>query len=74
MAWTEVTDLSSSKQSIVVALSLPEEDETQIRDKVFDQLHVPLEELKKENGLSIGIAPITQYRHVCNKNSNTQWS
>ena len=38
------------KQAIAVALSLPEEDETQIRGKVFDQL--PLEELKKENGLS----------------------
>ena len=47
LAWKEVTDLSSRKQAIVVALSLPEEDETQIRDKVFDQL--PLEELKKEN-------------------------
>ena len=35
----------------MVALSLPQEDETQIIDKVFDQL--PLEELKKENGLSL---------------------
>ena len=51
LAWKEVTDLSSRKQAIAVALSLPEEDETQIRDKVFDQL--PLEELKKENGLSL---------------------
>ena len=51
LAWKEVTDLSSRKQAIVVALSLPEEDETQIRDKVFDQL--PLEELKKENGISL---------------------
>ena len=51
LAWKEVTDLSSRKQAIVVALSLPEDDETQIRDKVFDQL--PLEELKKENGLSL---------------------
>ena len=51
LAWKEVTDLSSRKQAIAVALSLPEEDETRIRDKVFDQL--PLEELKKENGLSL---------------------
>ena len=51
LAWKEVTDLSSRKQAIVVALSLPEEDGTHIRDKVFDQL--PLEELKKENGLSL---------------------
>ena len=51
LAWKEVTDLSSRKQAIAVALSLPEEDETQIRDKVFDQ--IPLEELKTENGLSL---------------------
>ena len=51
LAWKEVTDISSRKQAKAVALSLPEEDETQIRDKVFDQL--PLEELKKENGLSL---------------------
>ena len=51
LAWKEVTDLSSRKQAIAVALSLPEDDETQIRDKVFDQF--PLEELKKENGLSL---------------------
>ena len=51
LAWKGVTDLSSRKQAISVALSLPEENETQIRDKVFDQF--PLEELKKENGLSL---------------------
>ena len=51
LAWKEVTDLSSRKQAIVVALSLPEDNETKIRDKVFDQL--PLEEVKKENGLSL---------------------
>ena len=51
LAWKEITDLDARKQAIAVALSLPEEDDTQIRDKVFDQL--PLEDLKKENGFSV---------------------
>ena len=51
LAWKEITDLDGRKQAIAVALSLPEEDDTQIRDKVFDQL--PLEDLKKENGFSV---------------------
>ena len=51
LAWKEITDLDATKQAIAVALSLPEEDDTQIRDKVFDQL--PLEDLKKENGFSV---------------------
>ena len=51
LAWKEITDLDARKQAITVALSLPDEDDTQIRDKVFDQL--PLEDLKKENGFSV---------------------
>jgi hypothetical protein len=38
LAWREVTDLAKSKQGIVVALSLPENDCSNIREKVFDQL------------------------------------
>ena len=51
LAWTEITDLCKEKQAIAIALSLPEEDETMIREKVFDQLQ--LEDLKGENGMSI---------------------
>ena len=51
LAWTEITDLGKEKQAIAIALSLPEEDETMIREKVFDQLQ--LEDLKGENGISI---------------------
>ena len=37
LAWGELTDLPKSKQGIVVALSFPEDDETHIRERVFDQ-------------------------------------
>ena len=51
LAWREITEFRKSKQSIAVALSLPEDDENQIKDKVFDQ--ISLDELKGENGLNI---------------------
>ena len=51
LAWTKITDLGKEKQAIAIVLSLPEEDETKIREKVFDQLQ--LEDLKGENGVSI---------------------
>lgn len=49
LAWKEVTELDKKKQGVAIALSLPENDESQIREKVFDQLN--LEDLKKETGL-----------------------
>ena len=49
LAWTEITDLSSEKQAIAVALLLPEDHESKIAEKVFGQLE--LGELKKENGI-----------------------
>ena len=48
LAWSEITDLAKEKKGIAVALTLPEEDETQIREKVFDQ--IKLEDLKKDTG------------------------
>ena len=51
LAWKEITDLSSSKQGIAIALSLPEDDETHIRDKVFDQISI--DDLKSDDGLTI---------------------
>ena len=33
LAWGELSDLLRSKQGIVVALSLPEDDETHIRER-----------------------------------------
>ena len=48
LAWREVTDISKEKQGISVALSLPEDDESGIREKVFDE--VDLAELKAEAG------------------------
>ena len=50
LAWHEITDLAKEKQGVVIALSLPEDDESQIREKVFSQ--VKLEDLKKEDGLA----------------------
>ena len=51
LAWTEITDLGKEKQAIAIALSLPEEDETKIREKVFDQLQ--LGDLEGKNVMSI---------------------
>ena len=51
LAWGELTDLPKSKQGIVVALSLPEDDNTRIREKVFDQ--ISLQDLKTDDGLII---------------------
>ena len=51
IAWREITDLSKEKQGIAIALSLPEEDETQIRQKVFDQ--IPIDDLKSIDGLTV---------------------
>ena len=50
-AWREITDLTKEKQGIAIALSLPEEDETQIRQKVFDQ--IPIDDLKSIDGLTV---------------------
>ena len=44
LAWQEVTDICKSKQGIVIALSLPENDEFHIKEKVFNQ--VSLNDLK----------------------------
>ena len=51
LAWGDLTDLPKYKQGIVVALSLPEDDETHIRERVFDQ--IPLQDLKTDDGLNI---------------------
>ena len=49
LAWREVTELRKEKQGVAIALSLPENDKTQIREKVFEQISI--EDLKMENGL-----------------------
>ena len=54
LAWKEITDLPKNKQGIAVALSLPADDEHQIKDEVFDQ--IPLDDLKTDFGLNILIA------------------
>ena len=38
LAWKEITDLPKNKHGIAVALSLPVDDEHQIKDKVFEQI------------------------------------
>ena len=54
IAWREVTELRKEKQGIAIALSLPENDKTQIREKVFDQ--IPIDDLKEDDGLNTLIA------------------
>ena len=51
LAWREITDLKEDKQGIAIALAKPEDDESQIRDKVFDQ--VPIDDLKNEDWLNV---------------------
>ena len=53
-AWTYVTNLAKKKQGLAVALSLPEDDKSQIRDKVFNEIN--LEDLKKDDGIETLIA------------------
>ena len=48
-AWGKITDLDKKKRGIAIALTLPEDDDTKIREKVFDQLK--LEDLEKDTGL-----------------------
>ena len=45
-AWVELTDLAKVKQGLALALSLPEKDSSNIRDKVFSD--VSLEDLKSD--------------------------
>ena len=47
--WRECTDLAKEKQGIFVYLSLPDDDETKIKERALDELSAS--ELKKENGL-----------------------
>ena len=49
LAWKEITSLDTEKQGIFIALSLPEDHETGIRSKVFDELAIST--LKAANGL-----------------------
>ena len=45
----ELTDLAKAKQGLALALSLPEKDSSNIRDKVFSD--VSLEDLKSDDGV-----------------------
>lgn len=53
-AWREITDLAKSKQGIAIALSLPEDSEQGIREKVFDELSI--DDLKTDTGLDTLLA------------------
>ncbi len=53
--WSDATELKPEKQGSVVALSLPEEDQSQIRDKVFTDL------TKAELGSATGLQKLLDY-------------
>ena len=57
--WKEITDLSKDKQCIVIVLSLPEDDESQIREKGFDQ--IPVSDLKTDDGLTVLLIFLDQH-------------
>ncbi len=48
-AWKEVTDMAKKKQGIAVALTLPDDHESGIREIIFDEMD--LNELKTDEGL-----------------------
>ena len=48
-AWARITDVSKAKQAIAVALSLPEEDASGIRERVFNE--ISMDDLAKDDGL-----------------------
>lgn len=39
LAWKEITDFRQDKQGIAIASSLPEEDESKIREKFLTKFH-----------------------------------
>ena len=53
-AWRGITDLLKAKEGGAVALSLPSESSSEIRDKVFEQLTIT--DLKAEDGFEILVA------------------
>ena len=50
LAWSEIKDLDKKKRGVAIALTLPENDESKIREKVFDQ--IKLDDLKKDTGFN----------------------
>ena len=49
-AWEKITTLEKEKRGIAIALSLPENDSTSIRQRVFEELS--LDELSGKDGLA----------------------
>ena len=47
-AWVKATDVDPKKHGLMIALSLPDEDATQIRDKVFSEIET--DTLEGDNG------------------------
>ena len=54
LAWEAVTELHKSKQGLVLALALPDDDSCQLRSKLFDKHSVA--DLNKDAGLKTVIA------------------
>ena len=50
LAWSEIKDLDKKKRGVAIALTLPEDDESKIWEKVFDQ--IKLDDLKKDTGFN----------------------
>ena len=59
LAWREVTEICRSKQGIVIALTLPNEEPFKVRENVLNNLS--LDELKRENGLDTLIQYLDVY-------------
>ena len=58
-AWKEITDLSKDKTCIAIALSLPKDNESQIREKVLDQ--IPVDDLKSDEKFTVLLNFVDQH-------------
>ena len=62
LAWQDITDFTKEKQCVAIAFSLPDDDESKIREKVFSKLK--LEDLKKEDGLASSITFLYKHKSI----------
>ena len=53
LAWCVVTEIPKAKQGIAIALSLPDDGESDIREKVFDEL--TSDKLKADDGFDASV-------------------
>ena len=69
-AWCIVTDLAKEKEGVAIAVSLPENEPSGVRDKVFNE--ITLTNLNNEEGINTFFFSIIMNTHKENKVKNMQ--